>query len=359
MSPDLRATRGLCLVSAGLAALGLAASPARAELLTFDNLPDVPHQGLMPDGYGGLDWSNVYYVDGLSNDYNPSGYSVGTVSGRNVIFNGHGSDASFSAPGAFTLSSLSVTAAWRNGVTVTITGSLDGKVKDTARYTIGSTSPSFITPDFTGIDQVTIATAGGVHNPAYPSADNRQVVIDNLSLSFYASEKGYTLGNPFTPARTVGATEVFSAVPVYSGVSVYFDPTAAASYAFTDTGGPAFSGFEVPFTDADGRYAVSLYDPVTGRYGTPQAVAAGQWIDFGDAGVSGFLVSGISGYDGPVTFGLRFAQDGDADFTETALGLSAVPLPSTLPLFSAALAGLGLAGVGRRRANLRPGRLVP
>ena len=114
-------------------------------------------------------------------------------------------------------------------------------------------------------------------------------------------------------------------------------------------GGSAFSGFEVPFTDADGRYTVSVYDPATGQYGAPRAVTAGEWLSFGDTGVSGFRVSGIGGYAGPVTFGLQFARDGDADFSETALGLSAVPLPAALPLFGAALAGLGVVGARRRR----------
>lgn len=331
-----------------VAALVLLAPAAKAELLTFDNLPDVTHQGTMPNGYGGLDWTDFYYVDGLHNNYNPSGYSVGTISDRNVIFNGHGTTASFSAANPFTLASLYVTAAWRDGLKVTITGKLGGKVKDVTTYTIGSTSPSFLTPDFTGINDVTISTAGGTHNPAYPFADNKQVAIDNISLSFYASEKGYSVGNPFTPTRRIGsAVEVFSSIPVYSGVATYFDPAAAPAYTFANDGGAKFSGFEVPFTDADGSYTLSLFDAATGKYVFDRTLTAGTWVDFGDAGIDGFRVSGISGYDGPVAFGLKFASDGDADFTQTA-GISAVPLPAGLPLFAAALCGLGITGVRRR-----------
>ncbi len=72
---------------------------ARAETLTFDDLRGSGAQ-IIPDGYGGLRWSNFFNVDTTNpfGDNEANGYTSGTVSPSRVAFTPSGRVATISAP---------------------------------------------------------------------------------------------------------------------------------------------------------------------------------------------------------------------------------------------------------------------
>jgi hypothetical protein len=94
-----------------LAAL-LIAGPAAAGPLTFDEIPTIS-AGPVPDGYGGLHWSNmtVANVPWILSAFGPSGYVNGLVSGSNAASNSGGTPARFSADSPFTFDSAYFTGA--------------------------------------------------------------------------------------------------------------------------------------------------------------------------------------------------------------------------------------------------------
>src|SRR5260370_29201094 len=114
----------LSVVLCGLMLAALPTTSALAETLTFDDVPG--YQSLLASGYHGLNWNNIYVEDGSTSS--GTGYNTGIVSGSNVIFNGYGHDASFSAgSGTLTLNSFYLTEAFASSnITVVVTGLLAG-----------------------------------------------------------------------------------------------------------------------------------------------------------------------------------------------------------------------------------------
>jgi hypothetical protein len=162
---------------ASVAAFALA-GPASAELLTFDSLPG--DGSLIPAGYGGLVWSNF---DDLNATFGPpSGYINGLVSPPNVAFNGFGSPASFTSVETFELNSFYLTAAFNDGLNVTVTGLLNGVMINSTTLVVNTSGPTLETFNWAGINAVDFSSCCGVHHDDYLGSGT-QFVIDNLSIS--------------------------------------------------------------------------------------------------------------------------------------------------------------------------------
>ena len=57
-------------------------------VITFDDLPNSSNGAYITNGYQNLNWNNIGYVNGLTNDWSfPSGYAYAVVSPDNVAFN--------------------------------------------------------------------------------------------------------------------------------------------------------------------------------------------------------------------------------------------------------------------------------
>ena len=67
--------------------LTVALSAAAQENLNFANLPLVNSPALMPNGYGQLNWTNIFYVDPYEWSGAGPGYKLGPV-GKDVTFVG-------------------------------------------------------------------------------------------------------------------------------------------------------------------------------------------------------------------------------------------------------------------------------
>ena len=153
---------------------------ASAVVITFDDLPAPAAGGsVVPNGYSGLNWSNFYYLNGVT--YGASGYQNGVVSPTNVAYNGWGSPASFFASATpFFLRSTYMTGAWNNGLTVTVTGSLNGVQKFSKVVVVNATGPTLVNFNWAGINQVNISTAGGV-SAGFGGA-GAHLAMDNLFI---------------------------------------------------------------------------------------------------------------------------------------------------------------------------------
>jgi PEP-CTERM motif len=123
-----RAPRVSLLFSAALAGVlsAFATGELRAQAtLGFDppSLPATTSFSLVPNGYGGLNWDNVYYIN--QNYLAGSGYDHGTVSQPDSAFNGFGTVATIVDPTAgqfFNFNSAELTAGWINGLHVRVDG---------------------------------------------------------------------------------------------------------------------------------------------------------------------------------------------------------------------------------------------
>jgi hypothetical protein len=181
-----RIVRVACI---GITLLGVAGGGNAQELLTFDDLatvspaPGVPSQGVIPDGYGGLDWLNFGVVDGLEVD--PTyGYYTGVVSSANVAVNEFSSPASIViSSGLFDLDSAYLTAGLNDGrpLDVQVQGYLGTTMLYNNTYTVNNSGPTLINFNYIGVNTVTFISSP-VERSATPFAmDNLTVTVPESS----------------------------------------------------------------------------------------------------------------------------------------------------------------------------------
>jgi hypothetical protein len=145
---------------------------------TFDDLGSKGN-GRVPPGYAGLDWSNFYFLNAVETTDSPSGYQNGMISPPNVIYNGGGNSARIIGVTPFDLLSAYVTAAWRDNLTLKVTG-WDGSVASfTITTNLSTTTPTLVRFNFFGVDRVDFETSGGTTISTYPGS-GREFAMDNL-----------------------------------------------------------------------------------------------------------------------------------------------------------------------------------
>ncbi|MHC5934852.1 PEP-CTERM sorting domain-containing protein [Nostoc sp.] len=193
-------------IGATVIVLGIGAV-AQATVLTFDDLtpiqnPDIFFFGSIPNGYGGFDWDN-FETNNVSNpDPNHlTGYDYGRVSGDYVAFNEFGNPALISGS-VFDFNSAYLTAAWNNGLSVTVQGLKSGATLYSKTVVVDTTQPTLVNFDYFGIDQLRFTSFGGVE-PDYLSGRGTQFVLDNFTFN----EKATSVPEPtFLPALLSIAT---------------------------------------------------------------------------------------------------------------------------------------------------------
>ncbi|MEH1864169.1 MAG: PEP-CTERM sorting domain-containing protein [Nostoc sp.] len=179
----------VCSIAAftAIAAGTLGTGEAQGLVLTFDDL-DVTTEfdgNQIPNGYGGLNWDNFYYLTTPTYQINPSGYIFGTVSSPNVAYNLFGDPATVSSVsidgGQFDFNSVYLTAAWSNGLNILVEGFSDGITKYATTVTVDTTSPTQFNFDFLDIDSLKFTSSGGI-NAGYEGAGT-QIVLDNFTYN--------------------------------------------------------------------------------------------------------------------------------------------------------------------------------
>ncbi|MEH2435359.1 MAG: PEP-CTERM sorting domain-containing protein, partial [Nostoc sp.] len=111
-------------IAATVIVLGIGAV-AQATVLTFDDIAPISYYEQIPNGYGGFNWDNFDYINGSSPKVTREGYDNGRFSGDYVAFNADGNPALVSNS-VFDFNSAYLTAAWNNGLSVTVKGLKSG-----------------------------------------------------------------------------------------------------------------------------------------------------------------------------------------------------------------------------------------
>lgn len=146
--------------------------------LTFDDIGN-PDGAFIPDGYGGLDWTNMRALDG-STRVATSGYHNGRVSGDWVAYNSGGSAASASN-GPFTFVSAYLTAAWNTGLNIRLDGFTGAALTHTQTVVVDTDAPTLFTFNWSGIDAVQFTSFGGV-DAANDGGAGTHFALDNLTI---------------------------------------------------------------------------------------------------------------------------------------------------------------------------------
>ncbi|ODT64392.1 MAG: hypothetical protein ABS77_00670 [Phenylobacterium sp. SCN 69-14] len=159
-----------------LGAAAFAAGSACADVITFD---DRGHAVQALGHYEGFDWSNISTVGPKKVGLGNTGYGKGVVSPKNVAFNDYGlKQSSVSvATGTFTFESAYFTAAWIDGLKLTIVGLADGVQKYKQTLTLNTKGPQLFQADWAGVDKLTFET---YINDC--TDKGRQFVMDNFKF---------------------------------------------------------------------------------------------------------------------------------------------------------------------------------
>jgi len=166
-----------------------------ATVIGFDDLV-VNDQGdhVVPDGYAGFDWSGFFVT--RASLWPGSGYPAAATSAPNVAFTAgsEGSSASILGIGGttFTFVDANLTAAWRDGLGVSVTGLRNGVVIDSLGLTVGTAAASSVTFNWSGVDTVTFTVSGGAAPIGSCFGQCRNLAIDDVVIESAVPEPGST-----------------------------------------------------------------------------------------------------------------------------------------------------------------------
>ncbi|MEH2067090.1 MAG: PEP-CTERM sorting domain-containing protein [Nostoc sp.] len=189
-------------IGATVIVLGIGAV-AQATVLTFDDIAPTSSFADIPNGYGGFNWDNFYYRNG-STVIPRTGYDNGRVSGDYVSFNA-GGDPALVSDSIFDFNSAYLTAAWNDGLSITVEGLNSGATLYSKTVVVDTTQPTLVNFDYFGVDELRFTSSGGVE-PDYlieTGGGGTQFALDNFSFN----EKATSVPEPtFLPALLAVST---------------------------------------------------------------------------------------------------------------------------------------------------------
>ena len=165
------------------------------EVLTFDNITTEPAGGVViPDGYGGFEWNSVgdHRFDVVNGSSQPeSGFENGVVSDSYVAFNSYGNSSLILRDSAFDFEGAYLTAAWNDGLEITVDGYSDGFLEYTTTVIINTTNPIFFTFNYIDVDKLEFTAFGGTNaglggSGTYFSMDDFTYVPEPTTLLLFA-----------------------------------------------------------------------------------------------------------------------------------------------------------------------------
>jgi hypothetical protein len=162
-------------------AFALSANVAQANVLTFDDINGSSSCpgcfGLIPNGYGGLAWNNMYYMGGVPG----SGYDTGLVSGSFTAFNGFANMAVTSGSTLFDFTGAYFTGAWNDGLNINVKGYKGGVLLYDQTVIASAVAPTWFQFDYTNIDSLQFSSSGGTSH--WPSGGGQQFAMDNFTYT--------------------------------------------------------------------------------------------------------------------------------------------------------------------------------
>ena len=199
----------------------------RAEVINFDDISDNGTGTPIQNGYHGFNWNNLYALNVQAFSAMPyigaNGYLNGLVSGPNVAFNGYSGKSDTNGDGGpalvssglFTFNSAYFNSAWNDGMSITVTGKLAGKVVDEKTFIVSADSPATTTDPITKatlevfnwsrIDEVDFTASGGTPHAGY-NGMGAHFVMDNFDVTPLVTLLVPTADPPSAPepSRVVG-----------------------------------------------------------------------------------------------------------------------------------------------------------
>ena len=186
-----------------------AAASAAAATINFDNLDGSTGDQVVPNGYGGLNWTNFNVYDAVSDPggLSPSGYhdAIGGVQGwvspNNVAFNAFAANNpltswTVSSDTVFSLNSVYLHSVWNNGLQVEVKGFLGGLAVPGADTNVllnaSDTAPTLATfgLNFSVVDSVEFIPSGGTFHDGYKFDAGPYFAMDNLDVDVPVPEPG-------------------------------------------------------------------------------------------------------------------------------------------------------------------------
>lgn len=156
----------------------------QGDVLTFDDVL-AEDNGHIPDGYEGFDWVNFGVIRDTWAPISGSGFDMGTVSGNYVAFNTFANVASVVNDEIFDFKGAYLTAAWRNGLSITVTGY--GYENDSLPYSttivVDTTGPTWFDADdnYNGIDRLEFSSFGG--KDVFFNSGGTHFAMDNFEFT--------------------------------------------------------------------------------------------------------------------------------------------------------------------------------
>ena len=148
---------------------------AGADVLTFDDLTFAPYIEPVTEGYGGFVWEGMGAL--FAGVYMNSGYDYGKVSGEFVAFNVLGETAVVSGP-EFDFNGAYLTAAWREGLHITVTGYFEGEQLYQKTVVVDMYDASWCEFNYAGVDTLVFESYGGVDMMPAPYSGAHFVMDD-------------------------------------------------------------------------------------------------------------------------------------------------------------------------------------
>jgi len=163
-----------------------AAASAAAATINFDNLDGSTGDQVVPNGYGGLNWTNFNVYDAVHHPgLGDSGYDFAWVSPNNVAFTAFPNQFPteiISSDTPFTLNSAYLTSVWRDNLNVQVIGSLGGNTIYTETFTLSATANTLETFNMVGVDKVEFTPSGGTFHDGYQGDFGPYFAMDNVSV---------------------------------------------------------------------------------------------------------------------------------------------------------------------------------
>ena len=172
------------IVMAMMVVLALISSDSLGTVLTFDDIGAVEESTPIPDGYGGFNWEDFYYMN-VPEQWPDSGYNNGLVSGDYVAF-----PSTYENPGTgrilgelFTFNGAYLTGAWRDGLNIQVDGYLDDVHIYSTTVVVDTSGPTWFDFDYVGIDELAFSASGGIPSENYTYQVGTHFAIDNFTFT--------------------------------------------------------------------------------------------------------------------------------------------------------------------------------
>lgn len=335
----------------------------------FDGLSCADRSGIdsrVPPTLGGLSWYSVYCVKADTFADNPSGYQAGTTSGTNVAWASETSNSliSVTAGSLFSLTSGQFTAAWSDGLTVTIFGTRAGTPVATVIVHPLATAPMLVDlSTLANVDRVTLSSSGGTPHPGYVGGSGPHFALDDLhyilgpahAITVTPSANGSMTCTPnLVPdgdnATCTATPDAGFAVASFTGCTATANPNECQ---LTNVTAPStVSATFVPIPPA--TFPITVGPLANGTLAcTPNPVPNGGSTTCTATPAAGYVLAGFVGCTQNGTGNTCTLRNVTAPATVSATFAAAPVAVPTLNDWALMLLGLGAAGLGARRLRRR------